>query len=569
MSIRLPSTLALDRVDQWLETYFEANIPESATIAGADVPLPLQSTPAYQLLARVLAIYGVLCKGSHLPCTEFGQVERLAHRGDRWDFTLLVPATSHLPPVVFERLVRLSLRLIELFSSSVPSDEAVLKLYDQLEEILPQFRRLFSDGRANALVAALAHKLSVPFAHLGAGIMQVGYGNRSQLTLRSACLTDSAIGARACNDKFVTSLLLKQAGLPVPQHELVYSEEEALKAAGVLGWPVVIKPADRERGEGVTVGINDPVALAGAFRLAKGLSSRVLVEQQLPGLCHRIFIAGGRLVFATGRQPKSVQGDGCKTVAELVTEANDKEKTVPPWRRKLKFPLDELAVTCLANAGLTPDAVPDEGQMAPLRPFETTEWGGIAKKETPNIHPDNVDLAVRAARALGLSVAGIDLMTVDISRPWHENRAVINEVNFKPYLSGDLKADTLNAYIFSLVPGGGRIPIHAVAGPADPWAVAHEVREQLLASGVRAHVTGHERSESPAGEVMHLTSQGLFMRCVTLLRLPEVEALVVVVDSDEFLDKGLPFDRLERLHTPGSTEGHIDPKLLQLLSRHL
>ncbi len=570
LSVQFPADLDLQRVDRWLVTYFGAPLLHANAIAGADVSAAMQSTPAYAMLVRLLTTCEMLCKACHLPCTEPGQVERLTHRAGHWDVSLLVPATNGLAQRVFEDLVRLGLRLINIFNSTEPSIVAAESLYNQLDRsALPRYRQLFPDGRANAVVAALARKLAVPFAHLSLGIMQLGYGINAQLTHRSTCLGDSAIGSRACSDKFFTSVLLGQAGFPVPVHELVTTEEEALKAAKKIGWPVVVKPANRERGEGVTVGVDTPDSLAEAFRSARSLSTRVLVEKQIPGLCHRIFVAGGRLVFATGRLPKSVNGDGIKTVRQLVDEANAREKSVPPWLRKKNFPLDELALTCLANAGLGIDSVPEEGQLVPLRPFETSDWGGVVRDATHSIHPDNVALAVRAARTLGLSVAGVDLITVDISRPWYESQAVINEVNFKPYISGSLDKETLHPYIHALVPDGGRIPIHAVIGSADLWSAAREVHQQLLKEGVRAHVTGHDRSESPSGEVVHIVSHGLFRRCFALLRSSDVEALVIVVDSDEFLEQGLPFDRLDRVHTFGDMDTGSAARLLKLLSRHL
>lgn len=570
LSIQMPARLELERADRWMQTYFDTTASGTGMVAGAEVPLSLQLTPAFALLGRVMAMYGILCDACNLPCTVPGQLERLVRRADRWDFSLLVPATNGLSPQVFEELVRLALQLIDVFMKTVPSLRAAEGLYKQLDlELLPRYRQNFSEGRANAFVAALAHKLGVPFSHLGMGIMQLGYGARAQTTHRSACRNDSAIGARACSDKFFTALLLRQTGLPAPLHELVSTEEQALKVANTFGWPVVIKPADRERGEGVTVSVDGPDALTKAFRTARNLSNRILVEKQVPGLCHRIFVAGGRLVFATGRQPKSVVGDGMKTIRELVDEANHKQVNIPPWRRKKIFPLDELAIACLSNAGLSPESIPRDGQRVVLRPIENTEWGGISEDATTRIHPENVRLALRAANVLGLSVAGVDLMTVDIARPWYENQAVIIEMNFKPYLSGDLKKDMLHPYIVGLVSEGGRIPIHAVIGTADLWAIARDMRGQLMKQGIRAHITGHALSESADGEQLHLTSPGLFMRCIALLRSPEVEALVVVVDSDEFLETGLPVDRLDSIHTAGEIGAGSGASLLKLLSQHL
>ncbi len=460
--------------------------------------------------------------------------------------------------------------MVEVFAGIVPSSEVAERLYRQLDiELLPRYRQHLPDGRANAFVAALAHKLNVPVSHLGMGTMQLGYGARAKLTHRSACSDDAAIGAKACSDKFITALFLRRAGLPIPSHELVANEEQALNAANGMGWPVVIKPADRERGEGVSVGIDSPSKLSAAFGRARKLSSRILVEKQVPGLCHRIFVAGGRLVFATGRQPKSVIGDGVKTVRELVDEANAQEARLPPWRRKKIFPLDELALECLSNGKLSTESVPAKDQRVVLRPFEATEWGGISEDATTRIHPENIQLAVRAANALRLSVAGVDLMTLDIARPWYENQAVINEVNFKPYLSGDLRKDMLHPYVHAMVSEDGRIPIHAVIGSTRLWETARALRGQLLTEGIHAHLTGHQLSESADGSVMHLASEGLFMRCIALLGAPEVEALVMVIDSDEFLDKGLPVDRIDRIHTSGDIEGNSGARLRQLLSCHL
>ena len=46
---------------------------------------------------------------------------------------------------------------------------------------------------------------------------------------------------------------------------------------------------------------------------------------------------------------------------------------------------------------------------------------------------------------------------------------------------------------------------------------------------------------------MHLPLQGLYERTRTLLLNEQVEALVLVVQTDEFLRTGLPVDRIDQL----------------------
>ena len=47
---------------------------------------------------------------------------------------------------------------------------------------------------------------------------------------------------------------------------------------------------------------------------------------------------------------------------------------------------------------------------------------------------------MRAATTLGLNVAGVDMLSPDISRSFHENGAVVLEVNSSPGLEGIEKA---------------------------------------------------------------------------------------------------------------------------------
>ena len=212
----------------------------------------------------------------------------------------------------------------------------------------------------------------------------------------------------------------------------------------------------------------------------------MLVEQPVPGLCHRIFIAGGHLVYAARRWPKSVKGDGAKTVQQLVDDANAAQLQTPPWLRKKPFLLDELGLASLAKSGLGPHTVLADGQRAPLRPIPTTEWGGEPDDVTQTIHADNVRLAIQAASTVGLSVVGVDLMTEDITRPWHETGAVIN-----------LKNEKVHPYLHALVQGDGRIPVPAVVGAGDLWPRGRLVGQALAEQGIRAHRCASDRAESP------------------------------------------------------------------------
>ncbi|MEJ0072365.1 MAG: acetate--CoA ligase family protein [Pseudomonadota bacterium] len=111
-----------------------------------------------------------------------------------------------------------------------------------------------------------------------------------------------AAGARTINE-FDAKQLLAAAGLPVTRERLVHSLAEAQRAAGALGYPVVLKavsddlPHKSEFGL-VAVGLADETALAGAWdelgaRLA-GLGRPIA----LAGLLVQEMVADGVEVFA-------------------------------------------------------------------------------------------------------------------------------------------------------------------------------------------------------------------------------------------------------------------------------
>jgi cyanophycin synthetase len=551
LSVPTPATLDVARLDVWLTDYLGIKVPAVEALIGAQNPGAHPDAPL-ELWTRVLAVYGGLCRACEMPCVELGRLVGLTHPAPNWQITLAVPTVNGVDPQVFKALLVHAFRITDDLMATLPSVDNAQAVYARIEQaVLSRYKGVWPSGRANSFVASLAHKLGVPFDYMGAELMRLGQGAKRQITQRSSCLLDSAISAKACGDKLSTALLLRQAGLPAPVHVLVGSLEPAQAEALKIGWPVVIKPTDRERGEGVTIHVDSPEAVAKGFEVASRWSRRVLVERQVAGVCHRIFVVGDRFVFSMKRQPKSVKGDGLQSVQALVEAANHELLKRPTWVRLKPWVLDDVALDCLEKAGLTPDSVLTEGQVAALRPFASDEWGSSADEVTQTIHPDNVRLAIDAAKTLGLRVAGIDLISTDITRPWHENGAILNEVNFKPFLAGNLDNDKVHPYMEALVDGDGRIPVYAVMGVGNLWANARALRQSLKQAGVLAHVCGHSGVESPSGEPLNLVASGLFMRCRALLQNPDVQALIVVVDSDEFLKTGLPLDRFDEVHLVG------------------
>ena len=279
-------------------------------------------------------------------------------------------------------------------------------------------------------------------------------------------------------------------------------------------------------------------------------SAAVVVERQVAGVCHRLFVADGRLLYAVKRWPKSVHGDGVRSVAELIRDANRHEESLPPWQRSEPFENDAATTAALAAVGLALDTVPAPGQRVALRRIESTASGGHDEDVTDRIHPANLDIALRAAALFGLRVAGIDIIATDITRPWHESGAIVNEVNFAPLLGGGAISRThVPTFIAGLVDGNGRIPIEAIVGGRAAMDAARARQQALSALHGECVATSHDVTLNAAGEAMSLPFKSLSERFKALLMNKQVGAIVLVVQDDALLRTGMPVDRVDHVST--------------------
>ncbi len=548
----VPPNVDLPRLDKELRERFGIDtLPPDSRIARElnDAERSAQLF-AWQTMALALELLNAI----RIPCFA---------RGVLLDLTTLDAArslyrASFLFPVVegvsvdwIVRCMAQARQLLVQLASPALTDAAAQALLDHLHEsFVEECRKQIYGGDATIPVLKTAFGLGVPFLHVGAGIYQLGWGKHRRLSDRSASDLDAAIAVRATQNKVACAQMLRQAGLPAPVHGLAASVDDAIVLAEKMGFPVVVKPADCDRGEGVTIDINDTNALASAFDKAAAFSRSILVERQVPGVCHRILIAGNTLAYVVGRLPMGVKGDGTHTIRQLIALVNDEDARKAKHLRDKPQPCDELAEHTLASQGLRLDDILEAEQMGWLRPIESTEWGGLPDVATDRIHPDNLRIAIEATRCMGLQVAGVDLITTDISQPWYETGAIINEVNFTPYLG--LMFDYQRAGVLEVVRGltahGTRIPVEVFVGDRAAMTAARARQQALAAGGTKAFLTSHNETHDGDQVIrMALAHDGLFQRCRALLVNSQVEAILLVIQTDELLSSGLPVDAIDRL----------------------
>lgn len=113
-----------------------------------------------------------------------------------------------------------------------------------------------------------------------------------------------------CGDKYTTSQILVNAGIPTPRVLMAFSEESALKAIETLGYPCVLKPVIGSWGR-LLAKVDDPAA-AEAFIEHKavlgGVNHQIFYIQeyvQKPGRDIRAFVIGDEPICAIYRTSES------------------------------------------------------------------------------------------------------------------------------------------------------------------------------------------------------------------------------------------------------------------------
>ena len=549
--LRLPLVKGVDfdRVDDRLGRLFEAEVAPQRH-AGSQYP-----KQDMMFGWRVLWVGAQLLQAVGFPSFDVGVILSVNRRkgGDSaLELDAFVPTVALCLLEQRQRAYGIAARLVQMLCDAGTSAAEFETFLGKVQtSFVTPARRSWKVGNSTIPVLRNVWEQGIPFRHMGNGAYSIGWGSKSMLINRSAVASDSAIGANLGQDKMLTAYRLRQAGLPTSTHARVVSLAEAEQVAERLGWPVVVKPVNRDRGEGVSVDVFDSEGLAVAFEEARRYSQVVLVEKQVAGVCHRVFVAYRKQVlFVSRRLPKSVKGDGSRTVRELIDEANREELEKVPWQRLKPFPVDGEAIKYLAAANLTLDSVPAKGQYAPLRRIQSNAEGGVVEDHTANIHPENVAIAIRAADLFDLDSAGVDIITEDISKPWYESGAIINEVNYASLLGGRDRVQGTNYtgdFVSMLPVGNGRIPVIVYVGGEAAMVQAKIRQQELKIDGVRCAVTSAGESCGPDGEPLRLAVVGLAARLVALLSQRDVDALCVVVQSDEIMRGGFPVDRFDEL----------------------
>jgi len=165
---------------------------------------------------------------------------------------------DHIPGDVHYITIQAALRLSLWMAKNSPSPVNIHKIFDAItQKVIEPVNKILPMGKSTIPLLKMARQLGIPFEYLGLGIYRLGWGSKSRLLDRSSCELDSVMGAKLAQNKALTAHMLRAAGLPSAVHQVVTTEKDALLAAAKIRFPLVVKPVDLDRGEGVSTNISN------------------------------------------------------------------------------------------------------------------------------------------------------------------------------------------------------------------------------------------------------------------------------------------------------------------------
>ncbi len=362
--------------------------------------------------------------------------------------------------------------------SSVRIAEALIAgtAYD-LEADIQEMREIRERDRLGPSTGSIVEEAvarDIPWIRLGTNsLVQLGYGiNQMRFQATITCKTSNIAVDIACN-KEETKRLLDLASIPVASGSICVDEEGLKATIDKIGYPIVLKPLDGNHGKGASINITNWEDAAEGLVYAQKYSRRVIVERFITGFDFRVLVIDNKLVAAAKRVPAHVIGNGKSTIQELIDVTNlDPRRGYGHENVLTQIDVDRDTLDLLKKSEMTLDTVPKSGEIVYLKSTANLSTGGTSVDVTDMMHPENIFLAERISRVIGLDVCGVDIMAENLTQPLKENGGCILEVNaapgFRMHLapSEGLPRNVAAPVIDMLYPPGkpSRIPIIAVTG---------------------------------------------------------------------------------------------------------
>lgn len=371
-----------------------------------------------------------------------------------------------------------------------------------LEETIQKLREIREKERLGPSTGSIVQEAvarNIPWIRLGRNsLVQLGYGvNQTRFQATITGNTSSIAVDIACN-KELTKKMLDEAAIPIPSGDVVHDEEGLQQVIEKIGYPIVLKPLDGNHGKGSSINVLDYATAKNGLLHAQNYSHKVIVERYITGYDFRILVINHKMIAAARRVPAHVIGDGHLSIGDLIEKENmDPRRGYGHENVLTEILVDKDTNELLEKLHYTLESVPKNGEIVYLKSTANLSTGGTSIDVTDMVHPENIVMAERVSRIIGLDVAGIDIMAENLTQPLKESGGAILEVNaapgFRMHLapSEGLPRNVAAPVVDMLYPPGKpvKIPIIAVTGTNGKTTTTRLISHIVKSNGYRVGFT--------------------------------------------------------------------------------
>ncbi len=442
------------------------------------------------------------------------------------------------------------------------------KNVSQIVARLKSATKKYAGGPIAKRYLSQAKKKDIPFIILAKkpSLLQFGYGKELKKAWSASTSNTSRIGSRLTANKSTLNKLLNKIDIPVPLSEKI-SDISGLKSIlERFKLPVVIKPDDSTEGKGVSLNIRDIKAAKKAYNLARKFSREVIMESQIGGSYYRITFVNGEMIACAKAIPAFVVGDGRKKLTQLIEAENSKfyRQTTNKDGAFYKIEVTDKLKTVLSFQETSLNSIIPKSKKIFLS-YSGVD-GGKWIEDNASVHPGNIRLIRRALEFTELDIAGVDVISSDISKPFASNGGKILEINAGPdtnihaNVNRGKKIIIEKAILEYLFPNSqnGRIPVISVTGTNGKTTTSKLIGH--LINDPKHWTVGLTTSENKYinGELVAKGDKSGFLSARSLLINPEIDVAVLETCHILGIDKrGLGYDWSDASVITNITDDHV------------
>lgn len=406
-------------------------------------------------------------------------------------------------------------------------------------------------GPSTQAIVDEAHNRKIPSIRLDKyNLVQLGTG-KYQKRIRATITSDTNfIAVETADNKYLTNLMLKDAGLPVPESIITKDISSVLGFQKKINRPVTIKPLEGYRGEGVSNNLSSEEEILKAWEWAKSYDDDIIVQPTIDGNIYRLLVINYEFCAGVKLVPPQIVGDGKRTVQQLIDDVNAVQNRGVGDKCKLtQIKADDITMHILEARKMDLNTVLPLNEVLLLKTSGSMRLGSSAIDITDEIHPFNKFLVERAAKVIGLNVAGIDIIAPNLKESILDNNGEIIEINaapdFRMHINPTIgkRRNAPVKLVDMLFPENTRskIPLISVTGTVGKTVTVHLLAHCFARMGQRVGLTSTEG--------LYITDKCLMKGDMTypehvnlVLKDPTIDTAVLETSREGILRRGLGYE---------------------------